>query len=624
MHIATVIPIQRGIPFDTLTYYASEALLPGTLVAIPLGKQTIYGAIVDTIPLLEGKASIKGAAFSLKKIKAVVGNATYFSALIEAAKDTAALTLSPVGAVAANTIPSTLFDYISSEKMIELLEPSPASENEPVFTERALAGTRMDRVDHYKRLVRTSFAAHQSVLFITPTIKNLERWKASLEKGIGRHIVIFHSKVTKKDLRSHFALLKQKETPLLIFATPAFLGIPRSDIGTIIVEDESQSLYKTNDRFETDLRIFFGRFAEHINAQLVWGDTIPRFETLVRCNADHLPRSFVPDKLHIVPVDHYRTILPSEVQDLIRHAMQKKKRLFIYTNRKGVAPISRCADCGTIVTCPACTLPMVLRNKVTAEGRERYFMCTHCATQLPSTHTCVHCANWNITPVSVGTESIRDAVVALVGTDHVITIDDDLTPDSVTIEALFTSIQKQKFAIVIGTQKAFPYLERINYCILPFFDRALSTPSLYTVEQALRLVMECNEYASDGVIICTKSPDFPTIRQLETQKVNAIIHDELELRRELGYPPFGTIIKLSLTIPEGHRANIVGQIEHYLRELDSTALPPRRITLSSMKVLLVWIIKTNASYIEEEGPDLAQFLDKLRFPYKIEQNPERL
>jgi primosomal protein N' (replication factor Y) (superfamily II helicase) len=293
-----------------------------------------------------------------------------------------------------------------------------------------------------------------------------------------------------------------------------------------------------------------------------------------------------------------------------------------------VAPLSRCSDCGTIVTCEICTLPMVLRNKILPSGeRERYFVCTHCAATLPASHVCSYCGSWNITPLSIGTESVRDAIISLIGEDAVITIDDDLTPDNSTVQALLAKAHKQKFAVIVGTVKVLPYIKNIHYTLFPFFDRLLSIPSLYTTEEALRVVMECNERSLDGVIVCTKNPDFTLLKQLETQKINAIIFDELALRKELGYPPYGTIIKISLTVPEGHRQKVVEKINEYFThesDVEATAMPARRISQTSMKVLMTWIVKAQATYIEEEGMQLVQTLDTLRFPYKIEQNPERL
>jgi hypothetical protein len=108
------------------------------------------------------------------------------------------------------------------------------------------------------------------------------------------------------------------------------------------------------------------------------------------------------------------------------------------------------------------------------------------------------------------------------------------------------------------------------------------------------------------------------------RKLNAIIHDELELRKELGYPPFGLLLKCSVTVPQVYRQQVRERVEEYFGDMDITAMPVRRISVGSMKVLMVWIIKTDMNYIEEEGIPLVRFFDSLRFPYKIEQNPERL
>jgi primosomal protein N' len=101
MFIATIIPIQRGIPFDTLTYYSSEVLSCGTIVEIPFGRQTIYGLILESIPLVQAKMSIKHATFSLKKIKRVIGMSSYTASLTRGLIETKKKTLTPIGALSA-------------------------------------------------------------------------------------------------------------------------------------------------------------------------------------------------------------------------------------------------------------------------------------------------------------------------------------------------------------------------------------------------------------------------------------------------------------------------------------------------------------------------------------------
>ncbi len=623
MYLLTIIPISRGIPFDVLSYYASELVDSGTLVTIPFNRTTITGIVVDATPLAQAKSMIKHAKFSLKKITGIIGTAPRLTELVHAAQETSLATLTPIGAVVASVVPHMLFEYMSGEKTVELLATSRSNNLAPI--ERVEIGTTTDRADAYKRTVRTAFAAKESVLFVAPSIRSLETWQTYLEKGIGKHIVTLHSKMTKKNLRAAFIALKQSDRPVIVFATPGFSFVPRNDIGTVIIEDESSNLYKTSDRYSIDTRIFLLHLAHETKASLIWGDTLPRFETLERLKTTHLPRTFIPDKLRVVPCEPYRTVLPREVIETIKHAETKKRRIFIYASHKGIAPLSRCSDCGTIVQCPSCTLPMVLRTKPTTNGTfMRSFMCTHCGDTLPATHTCTYCDSWNITPVAIGTEGIRDAVSELVSANNIITIDDNLTPDTKEIESLIESVAAKKFVVVIGTAKVLPYLKGIEYCLLPFFDRLLSVPSLYTLEHVMRLVMLCNERSENGVLIFTRNADFTLINQLETQKINAIIHDELAVRRELGYPPFGSLIKVSITVPEGHRLAIIERVQEFLASTEATMLPARRVTMGSMKVCLSWVLKVPTTYIEEEGTTLAAFLESLKFPHQIEQNPERI
>lgn len=621
MFILTIIPIARGIPFDTLSYYAATAVQPGVVVTAPFGKQTIHGIAVDCIPLSEAKTFIKQARFALKKIKEVVGTIPIVSDTALALKETAQLTLVPIGAIAAAVIPQSLIEYNAPK---QVLQPDTTPHEITPLQETVTIGTRGDRLDTYKRDIRSAFAAKKSVLFIAPTIRSLTTWHNELQKGIGAHTVLIHSKVTKKELRAAYATIKNSEYPLVIFTTPANCVVPRADLGLLVAEDESSNLYKTNDRFGLDTRVFIRQFALHANLTLQWGDTIPRFETLARLDRAQLPRTVLAERCTVVPIEPYRTVLPSEVIATLVHAYKTKKSVYIHSSRKGIAPLSRCADCGTVVSCPHCELPMVLRNRITAGVAERTFLCTHCATTLPNTHTCKHCSSWNITPLPIGTESLRDAVRALLGQQAaIITIDDDITPDSTTAQQLIDSVNKEEAVVIIGTIKVLPYIKEVNYSIFPFIDRLLSVPSLYTTEQVLRLLLQCGEQSTDGVIVFTRYPEFPFLTQLATHKINTIISDELAVRKELGYPPYGSLVKISITMPEHFRNEVTARITEYLAQYDSSMLRARRVDMSN-KIQLSWVIKGALSFIEENGPELSLFLSSLHYPYTIEENPEVL
>lgn len=619
MYILSVIPIARGIPFSTLSYYSTDALSVGTMVEIPLGKQSLYGLVHECTSLIEAKTSIKQATFSLKKIKSVIGASSYSVGLIQGLREASGKTLTPVGALAGVVI---------NELFLELIQQDATKEGTLKEREQKPPllsyGSRLDRIDTYKRIIRSAFAQKQSVILVAPSIRSVEYWFSVLQKGITNHSVILHSKKTKRDQKSALSAVKSSDRPLFICTTPQSAIIPRDDITTLIIEDESSTLYKLHDRYGADMRIVIESIAQASRIQLVYGDMLPRFETLEKAGGSHLPRSYTPEKLMVVPTEVYRTVLPSETIELVRYCQKNKKSLFIYTNRKGIAPVSRCADCGTSVDCPTCGLPIVLRYKVSGGERERLFLCTHCGDTLPPTHTCTYCGSWNITPVSVGTESVRDAVIEIVGEEQVLTIDDDLAPDAKEAEGLLAEAQKRKWCIMIGTQKLLPYLKQIDFIAIPFFDRLLSTPSPYTVEETLRLLMECNEKTKDTLVICTKKPDFPITTLLSQKKIQEIVEDDIETRRALSYPPFGILIKLSVTVPSAHKDLVIQKVDHFFESLDKTLLPVRRISPDSMKLLCTWIIQANNDYTTDYGEELQLFLQDLRFPYSIDINPSRL
>lgn len=136
--------------------------------------------------------------------------------------------------------------------------------------------------------------------------------------------------------------------------------------------------------------------------------------------------------------------------------------------------------------------------------------------------------------------------------------------------------------------------------------------------------MLCNEKTKDTLVVCTKKPDFIITKQLATKKIQEIIDSDLEAREVLKYPPFGTLIKLSVTVPSAHNELVIQKVTNFFKDIDITMMPIRRISPGSMKLLCVWIIQGNNDYLRDYGEDLQLFMQDIRFPYSLKINPNRL
>ena len=126
------------------------------------------------------------------------------------------------------------------------------------------------------------------------------------------------------------------------------------------------------------------------------------------------------------------------------------------------------------------------------------------------------------------------------------------------------------------------------------------------------------------LILCTRNPEFSITKQLSTKKIQEIIDEDMESRALLKYPPFGILLKLSVTVPNGYKDSLVHKVSQFFSDQEVAMLPVRRISQSSMKVLCSWVIQVDANFLEDQSEAIMSFLQEIRLPNKLEINPLRI
>ena len=69
MRVLEVIPIAKGIPVETLTYFTGSDVSLGSIVKVPLRKKIIPAIVVSIREVEDLKSEIKNSAYALKKIE---------------------------------------------------------------------------------------------------------------------------------------------------------------------------------------------------------------------------------------------------------------------------------------------------------------------------------------------------------------------------------------------------------------------------------------------------------------------------------------------------------------------------------------------------------------------------
>ena len=183
-----------------------------------------------------------------------------------------------------------------------------------------------------------------------------------------------HSGLSKKEILGTWKNICEEKHPVLIIATGSFLSIPRGDLGAIVLEKESSRSYKTQTRPYLDIRNVVETLAKEMNVRLVLGDILLRTETLwEEKNGKYASlsplkfRSLTSANCEIIdmkiPQDMKKkefTILSDKLKSVIRNNIEANEHLFLFCARKGLYPMTVCSDCGTVVSCKNCHMPVVI------------------------------------------------------------------------------------------------------------------------------------------------------------------------------------------------------------------------------------------------------------------------
>ncbi|MFA6520331.1 MAG: hypothetical protein WCT44_01850 [Candidatus Paceibacterota bacterium] len=561
MKIVSVIPLKKGPLKGDLTYFTSLNVGIGDIVYVPLRSKKTLGLITSVENLQESKGDIKGMNFNLRKITENKGTSIFLKEFWETIFDTSKYFAQNKSSLIISLIPNIFiehYDKISKfEKNEEGVEKISLENKQNLKAEKLLLQyPEEDRISIYKTLVRESFARGKSVFVVLPTEFDINKFTDQLKKGIEQFTFILHSSISaKKNLITYEKIINSSH-PILILATPPFLSIPRKDIGTIILEHENSSAYKTISRPHFDLRTFVEIYASKINAKFVLADEILRFDTIGRVDTDNLhplhPLSYRIDSSTEISVlgkdteEEKKTfkILNEESVEETKSALDKKQNIFIFSLRKGLATMTVCKDCNETITCEKCGAPLVLY--LSHQGKNRMFVCNRCERDFGADIACPSCGGWNLMPLGIGTDTVYEEVKKLFLKTKIFKLDKESAKTAKGAKDIIKEFEESSGSVLIGTEMAFFYLkDKVPLSIIASFDSLWSIPNFKMSEKIIQIVLGMLASTSKKLIIQTKNENDGAVLGIKSGNLLSFVREELEDRKKLGYPPFKRFIKIT-------------------------------------------------------------------------------
>lgn len=632
MKIVTVVPLSRGIFRDQLSYFTSSPVRLGSLVSVPVRNQISHAIVVEIEDAKAVKSRLKSASFSIKKIDKVQEVPIFAPTFIEAACATAEYFATTPGSVIGSLIPKDILEAYVNNEMPE------AHHAERTLTslknEHLVFQTdEEERMSTYKSFIRESFAKKESVFFCMPSTQKIEQAYSALEKGISPYTFALHGKLSKEKIKETWKNILLSQRPVLIIATGSFLSIPRNDIGAIIFDLENTSGYKMSQRPFLDYRTFAEKYAAKTHIKLIFGDVFLRVETLEReKQKELLPLAPIKFRMqesaqeHIVDMQKEDvsvagktfTIISSDLNKLIEHSKENNEHLFILTSRRGMNPITVCGDCGTLVQCGSCSAPMTLHKK----GSENIFICHKCGNRKTSDVTCEHCGSWKLTPLGLGSELIESEVASAHPDAKIFRLDADTATTHKKAKDVSTLFLNTPGSILVGTEMALSYLgTSIANVAVASIDSLFALPDFRGNERIFNLLLRLYSKARNVFLIQTRNIHTPLFAYILRGNLLDFYKDEIAERKDLGYPPFKTFIKITR---EGEKEAVIADMKKLtedLRNYDALAFPAFIQEIKNKYRMHMLIKLDRGTWIDK---NLLAILRSLPPSFSINVDPENL
>lgn len=630
MNIVHVTPIVKGITKETLSYFTASDVPVGAVVKVPIRTRTVPALVSSVEPVSDVKGELKSLPYAVKKISKMKVLPIFLPEFIEAVSETAKYFAAQKGAVLFSLTPTTILE--SAEKITQAPEKIKNKIVSDITPEPyALQADEEERLAHYKSLIREQFAKKKSVFFCLPTIQDTKKIFSELPKGIEDFTYVLNTSLTKKELVETWNKIQKEEHPVLIIGTGAFLCIPRSDLGLIVVERESSTSYKNQTRPYVDIRTFAEFLARKLDAKLVFGDLMLRIETLWRTKNGEMAelsplkfRSISTVKDQTIDMKKYKTldspefrIISDELAQLVSKNKESNQNLFIFAARRGLSPMTVCGDCATTVLCTNCSGPITLH-----EAKENYFLCHRCGERRSAEERCKTCGSWKLTTLGIGIELIDDVLSNMFPDLKIFRLDKDTVKTHRQALVVSEDFYNSPGSVMLGTETALLYLEKqVDCSAVAAIDSLFSIPDFRINERIMNILLRIRSTARVSFLVQTRSRNQKIFDYAVKGNLMDFYREEIEERKKMKYPPFSVLIKLTAKGTKERVAGLMEELAKDFEELNPVIFPAFIETINKKAVMHALIKVKREDWI---GEKLLEKLLTLPPDISVNVDPESL
>jgi primosomal protein N' (replication factor Y) len=407
--------------------------------------------------------------------------------------------------------------------------------------------TGSGKTEVYLRAVAAVLERGRGAIVLVPEIALTPQTASRFEERFGDAVAVLHSRLSPGERYDEWWRLRRGDARVCVGPRSAVFA-PVERLGLIVVDEEHDSSYKQEGDPRYDARRVAERRAEEAGAVLLAGSATPRPESWRALRRLSMPSRV--DRRPLPPVELLGMAgragsLHPRTRAALEEVRTARGKAIVLLNRRGWSNFVSCRGCGRVWECPQCDVSLVLHR-----ARAR-LACHHCGHAEPAPSACPDCGSVSVGRHGAGTERLEQELTALVDPVPVTRLDADTGGARAGAATALGSFEAAPAGVLVGTQMVakghdFP---DVTLGVVIDADATLRFPDLRAEERTFALVAQLAGRSGRGpaggaVLVQALDPSARSLRHAALHDAEGFLAGELARRKELGYPPFTTLVRV--------------------------------------------------------------------------------
>ena len=441
--------------------------------------------------------------------------------------------------------------------------------------------TGSGKTEVYMEMIAEVLRQGKQVIVLIPEIALTYQTVMRFYSRFGDRVSVLNSRMSQGERYDQIERVKAGEVDVMIGPRSA-LFTPFSNLGLIVIDEEQEGAYKSEQVPRYHARETAIRRAQMEGASVVLGSATPSLEAFYACQCGkyqmlklteragntHLPQVYITDMREELKRGN-RSILGDRLKEMMRERLQKKEQIMLFLNRRGYAGFVSCRACGYVVKCPHCDVSL-------SAHRGGKLVCHYCGYEMPSVSRCPSCGSSYIGGFRAGTQQIEDLVKREFPEARVLRMDMDTTRTKEGHEQILESFASEEADVLIGTQMIVKGHDFPNVTLVGILaaDMSLYADDYRSGERTFQLLTQAAGRAGRGnrpgeVVIQSYHPEHYSIQMVAKQDYEGFYEEEMRYRELMGYPPVSQLLAVLMTGADEEQLELAAEyLKKYVSHID--------------------------------------------------------